>query len=373
MNQLKNQNRRSESKTRINADATVERIGKNPYYLGHREASRRYNWAQEGINPWAWPWWPNGGTVMTERELIAILSEAASTRNNPHRRSCLLNRLANNRTLKEENVIESNWIKNCPRHTLCSICLEYKRQYRALVATVLVIGIIVILGLALWSVFWPLNKNMLDALIQHQVYSYRASTAVVNELNGLFTKAMNQTAQSCAKLLDEFNRCWTWCTVGRYTTDTLKEIKSTFDEGFILPPLRLLCLKLSRYQLLHLRPMKLLIFLNFTVKKLNSMAGKVLAGIKKKPVMGGMLFDDVWKNLAESTRNKALVRGASRHRARATRRRRLLQNFAEAHKMQDGSFKYVGGIVEEVRKNGIEGECEDDPQPCITGSLWKHI
>ena len=46
------------------------------------------------------------------------------------------------------------------------------------------------------------EQNMLDALIQHQVYSYRASTAVVNELN-LTTEWVSSHQDEAAKLLEK--------------------------------------------------------------------------------------------------------------------------------------------------------------------------
>ena len=70
--------------------------------------------------------------------------------------------------------------------------------------------------------------------------------------------------------------------------------------------------------------------------------------------MGGMLFDDVWKNLAESTRNKALYAVREGIENGLTTAQIVNELQGKRTKMQDGSFKYVGGIVEEVRKNGIE-------------------
>ena len=47
------------------------------------------------------------------------------------------------------------------------------------------------------------EQNMLDALIQHQAYSYRASTQAVNELLGEFTSSSNQFVSQLRDLLDE--------------------------------------------------------------------------------------------------------------------------------------------------------------------------
>lgn len=197
------------------------------------------------------------------------------------------------------------------------------------------------------------EQNMLDALIQHQVYSYRASTAVVNELNGLFTKAMNQTATRLRELLDELTDAERDALLaGKYTTDTLKEIKSTFDElhsavAVTVPEaFTASAVALATYEASYISKLY--------GEEIELNGSKVVAGIKKKPVMGGMLFDDVWKNLAESTRNKALYAVRQGIEQGNTTAQIVAELHGKRTKMQDGSFKYVGGIVEEVRKNGIE-------------------
>ena len=76
-----------------------------------------------------------------------------------------------------------------------------------------------------------IEQDMLDALIQHQVYSFRASTKVVNELQGEFVKSTNSISSRLRDLLDELTQSEIDAlVVGRYTTDALKEVKSLFDE-----------------------------------------------------------------------------------------------------------------------------------------------
>lgn len=198
-----------------------------------------------------------------------------------------------------------------------------------------------------------IEQNMLDALIQHQVYSYRASTAVVNELNGLFTKAINQTATKLRELLDELTDAERDALLsGRYTTDTLKEIKSTFDELYttvaitVPETFTVSAIALATYEAAYISKLY--------GEEIELNGSKVVSGIKRKPVMGGMLFDDVWKNLGESTRNKALYAVRQGIEQGNTTAQIVAELRGKRTKMQDGSFKYVGGIVEEVRKNGIE-------------------
>lgn len=197
------------------------------------------------------------------------------------------------------------------------------------------------------------EQNMLDALIQHQVYSYRASTAVVNELNGLFTKAMNQTATKLRELLDELTDAERDALLsGRYTTDTLKEIKSTFDELYtavaitVPETFTVSAVALATYEAAYISKLY--------GEEIELNGSKVVSGIKKKPVMGGMLFDDVWKNLAESTRNKALYAVRQGIEQGNTTAQIVAELRGKRTRMPNGSYEYVGGIVDEVRRNGIE-------------------
>lgn len=197
------------------------------------------------------------------------------------------------------------------------------------------------------------EQNMLDALIQHQVYSYRASTAVVNELNGLFTKAMNQTATKLRELLDELTDAERDALLaGKYTTDTLKEIKSTFDELYtavsitVPETFTVSAIALATYEAAYISKLY--------GEEIELNGSKVVAGIKKKPVMGGMLFDDVWKNLAESTRNKALYAVRQGIEQGNTTAQIVAELRGKRTRMPNSSYEYVGGIVDEVRRNGIE-------------------
>lgn len=197
------------------------------------------------------------------------------------------------------------------------------------------------------------EQNMLDALIQHQVYSYRASTAVVNELNGLFTKAMNQTATKLRELIDELTDAERDALLsGRYTTDTLKEIKSTFDELYtavaitVPETFTVSAIALATYEAAYISKLY--------GEEIELNGRKVVSGIKKKPVMGGMLFDDVWKNLAESTRNKALYAVRQGIEQGNTTAQIVAELRGKRTRMPNGSYEYVGGIVDEVRRNGIE-------------------
>ncbi len=144
MNQLKTKIDEVKAKLGLTQMQLSERIGKNPYYLDtvkHRGVTtERQNELMLELDLVA-----NGGIVMTERELIAILSEQLVEAQDQEQKTQV-----EIEALKEENSIATK-DRNELRLDVAYL-LEYKRQYRDLVATVIVIGIIMVLGLAIWSV-----------------------------------------------------------------------------------------------------------------------------------------------------------------------------------------------------------------------------
>ena len=151
MNQLKTKIEEVKAKLGLTQMQLSERIGKNPYYLDtvkHRgiTTDRQEELIRE-LDLVA-----NGGTVMTERELIASLSERLTSAQSANRELCLKLQLAEKNHRQLEGMYDSNWDKLQETNKLVASLQVYKHQYRDLVATVLVIGIIVILGLAIWSV-----------------------------------------------------------------------------------------------------------------------------------------------------------------------------------------------------------------------------
>lgn len=151
MNQLKIKIEEVKAKLGLTQMQLSERIGKNPYYLDtvkHRGVTtERQEELIRELDLVA-----NGGTVMTERELIASLSERLTSAQSANRELCLKLQLAEKNHRQLEGMYDSNWDKLQETNKLVASLQVYKHQYRDLVATVLVIGIIVILGLAIWSV-----------------------------------------------------------------------------------------------------------------------------------------------------------------------------------------------------------------------------
>lgn len=157
MNQLKTKIEEVKAKLGLTQMQLSERIGKNPYYLDtvkHRGVTteRQAELIRE-LDLVA-----NGGTVMTERKLIASLSEKLAEAQDKLQKA----QAANNKLSQKLGIAEHEYselddaydhacINNVDLNLQIASLQEYKKQYRNLAATVLVIGIIIILGFALWS------------------------------------------------------------------------------------------------------------------------------------------------------------------------------------------------------------------------------
>ncbi len=157
MNQLKTKIDEVKEKLALTQMQLSERIGKNPYYLDtvkHRGVTtERQNELMLELDLVA-----NGGTVMTEREIIAELTEKADTLQSrlnsaqvANKELCQKLELAENQHRQLEEMYDSNWDKLQETNKLVASLQEYKQQYRNLAATVLVVGVIIILGFALWG------------------------------------------------------------------------------------------------------------------------------------------------------------------------------------------------------------------------------
>lgn len=158
MNQLKNKIEEVKAKLGLTQMQLSERIGKNPYYLDtvkHRGVTteRQLELIRE-LDLVA-----NGGTVMTEREIVAGLSEQlAEAQDKAQKAQAASNKLSHKLSIAEHEYkdLDEAYGRVCEKLAEVNrdllIYKKYKRQYRNLVATVLVVGIIAVLGLALWSV-----------------------------------------------------------------------------------------------------------------------------------------------------------------------------------------------------------------------------
>ena len=147
MNQLKTKIEEVKAKLGVSTMQLSERLGKNPYYLYkvmNGVSTERQKELMLELDLVA-----NGGTVMTERTLIAELTEKAAELQETNKQPCHKIKLAENEYKELDAAFHRACEKICE---LSDILYEHKRRYHNLVAMVVVTAIIVILGFALWSV-----------------------------------------------------------------------------------------------------------------------------------------------------------------------------------------------------------------------------
>ena len=199
------------------------------------------------------------------------------------------------------------------------------------------------------------EKNMLDALIQHQVYSYRASTKIVNELLGEYTKASNKLAVELKDKLDNLTQAEQSALLsGKYTTDNLKEIKQIFDDWYDVLAVQIpesFAVSATALAVYEAGYMASLYGDSVNAEKI---AKPTLNKIKSEPVVSGMRIKDIWSNIAEQTRNQALYAVRDGIQQGVTTKDIVKSIRGERVKRGD-SYEYVGGIINaEKRKNEIE-------------------
>ena len=188
-----------------------------------------------------------------------------------------------------------------------------------------------------------IEKNMIDALVQHQANAYRLNTGEFNSLYSLFRKESNKVFnQLLILMLDLSDAEKTALSQGRYTTSDLKEIKTLFDDLYssvattVSDTFALSAVSYALYEA------------NFTAKLYGESVDLTGESIVKKskstPLSTGQLVDDVWKDLAEKVRKKAMY----------TVRQGIVngnttQQIVSELKGRKVGGEYVGGIVEQSR------------------------
>lgn len=154
MNQLKTKIDEVKAKLGVSTMQLSKRIGKNPYYLYkvvNGVSTERQKELMLELDLVA-----NGGTMMTEREIIAGLTEKAEAlQSRLNRAQAADKELCQKLEFAEKKYNELDAAYGCSWEKVCDlskIANKYKRKYRDLFAAVIVAVIIVILGFALWSV-----------------------------------------------------------------------------------------------------------------------------------------------------------------------------------------------------------------------------
>lgn len=158
MNQLKTKIDEVKAKLGLTQMQLSERIGKNPYYLDtvkHRGVTtERQNELMLELEFVA-----NGGEVVTERSIVAALTEKVESLQEKLNKAQAANKelcqkleLAEVQHRQLEEMYDSNWDKLHETNKLVASLQEYKDEYRRLVVIFIAIGLIVIWGLVIWSV-----------------------------------------------------------------------------------------------------------------------------------------------------------------------------------------------------------------------------
>ena len=159
MNQLKTKIDEVKAKLGISSMELSERLGKNPYYLYKvlngisTERQKELMLELEFI--------ANGGQMHTgsgiaemlenEREVSQSLRVILSKANDENKRSLDLLKLAESQYRQLEESYNRACNQAAEMGKRIASLQEYKRQYINLATTVIVVGIIIILSLAIWS------------------------------------------------------------------------------------------------------------------------------------------------------------------------------------------------------------------------------
>ena len=188
-----------------------------------------------------------------------------------------------------------------------------------------------------------IEKNMIDALVQHQANAYRLNTGEFNSLYSLFRKESNKVFnQLLILMLDLSDAEKTALSQGRYTTSDLKEIKTLFDDLYssvattVSDTFALSAISYALYEA------------NFTAKlygeSVDLTGESIVKKAKSTPLSTGQLVDDVWKDLAEKVRKKAMY--TVRQGIVNGNTTQQIVSELKGRKVKD---EYVGGIVEQSR------------------------
>jgi hypothetical protein len=160
MNQLKTKIYEVKAKLGVSTMQLSERLGKNPYYLYKvlngvsTERQKELMLELEFV--------ANGGQMHTgvgiaemlenEREVSQSLRFCLSKADHANRRSLDLLKLAESQYQQLDESYNRACNKMVEMGKQIAFLQEYKQKYRDLVVIMIVIGIVVVLGFALWSV-----------------------------------------------------------------------------------------------------------------------------------------------------------------------------------------------------------------------------
>lgn len=188
------------------------------------------------------------------------------------------------------------------------------------------------------------ERNMLDALNQHLVYSNRASTKVVNDIQALFTKESTSIVKAIRDVLDELTEQEVkLLMMGRYSTDSLKELKSLFASWYEFNAKTLPASMVESN----------LAIADYESKYIGSLYGesvalnaqKVVAATAAVPIVEGRTISVMWDVVAKAIDQKAkdvVIQGVSDG---LTNKQILDGLMGIRTRMPNGKYEYVGGVM----------------------------
>lgn len=186
------------------------------------------------------------------------------------------------------------------------------------------------------------ESDIIDALVRHQAYSYRQASQLVAMLNDKFISASTAAISALRELIDELSEAEQQALLaGKYTTDSLRNIRDTLNEW-----------KTATSDLSSVLVASLPAVAAYEAQYAAKAYGekKKLDSVKlglNKPITGGMLFDEVWSKVANDVKEKALFKirqGIQEGVPTADIMRQL-----RGKRVKKG--EYVGGMMQEAQRH----------------------
>ena len=187
------------------------------------------------------------------------------------------------------------------------------------------------------------ERDMFDAFIQHQVYSFRASSAVVNELKDKFASESNLIISNIRNIVDDLSDVErTAFLAGNYNTDELKELKILFDEWALV-------VSSSIPEALLVSSSALVAYEVAYMGKLYGgevalSASKIISNAKKKPIVNGLLFNEIWRDLGQKVRREA-ISNVRQGIENGLTTKQIIDSLRGERIKKNGKYEYVGGLV----------------------------
>ena len=196
------------------------------------------------------------------------------------------------------------------------------------------------------------QKAILNALSQHQAYSYRVSTQAVNEILKQFYGTSNKMVSELRDLLESLTEAELVALAsGKYTTSNLKEVQALLNTWFQEISIDLpetfakSATAMAVYEASYVSTLA-------TGTALSASGEKLFKLAKSKPLAGGMLVDEMFKNISISIRQQVehAIRDGINH---GQTNQEIVTRIKGKRTKVGNEYQYVGGVWD-VAKSSIE-------------------